>query len=121
MRPESDEVLGAVLRVLTDRPEIERLRVAGHIDNQGSRVFNLGLSDRRARAVVDWLVKRGIDRRRLTAEGHGPDRPIGPNDTPEGQQNNRRVEFHIVTRYGAPPVVCVPGDHRRGTPPGTLR
>jgi outer membrane protein OmpA-like peptidoglycan-associated protein len=96
IRPESDPILRAVLEVLNEQPDIQRLRVEGHTDNRGSVRYNIGLSKRRARAVVDWLVDRGIDRSRLVAEGVGPNRPIANNNSEEGRQLNRRVEFHIV-------------------------
>jgi OOP family OmpA-OmpF porin len=59
----------------------------------------LKLSNRRAAAVVKWLVKKGnIDASRLSAQGYGMDEPIAENDTPEGRQKNRRVQFKIVEK-----------------------
>ncbi len=100
LRPESDGVLRAVLTVLKDHPEIKHVRVEGHTDNRGGVAYNRGLSQRRAAAVVAWLVKQGIKPARLTSEGFGLHRPIDTNDTAEGRQNNRRVEFHIVDNPG---------------------
>ncbi len=100
LRPESGSVLEAVLSVLNKHPEIKKVRVEGHTDNRGSRAYNRGLSQRRAAAVVGWLIKKGVDPSRLTAEGFGLDRPIDTNETSEGRQNNRRVEFHIVDNPG---------------------
>ncbi len=92
---ESEEVLNAVLKVLTDHPEITALRVEGHTDNHGAADFNKTLSEQRAASVVKWLVQHGIDASKLSSEGFGFERPIDTNDTADGRKNNRRVEFHI--------------------------
>jgi len=91
----SDGILNAVLAVLKDHAEITRLRVEGHTDNVGGAAMNKNLSGRRAASVVSWLVQHGVDSHRLASEGFGLERPIDTNATPEGRQNNRRVEFHI--------------------------
>jgi outer membrane protein OmpA-like peptidoglycan-associated protein len=94
--PASDAVLTAVLDVLTQHPDIQHLRIEGHTDNVGAVAMNKALSTRRAASVVAWLVKHGVDAPRLASQGFGMERPIDSNTTPEGRQNNRRVEFHIV-------------------------
>lgn len=96
IRPESTEVLQAVLDVLTGHPELKKLSVEGHTDNRGARGYNVNLSRKRAAAVRTWLVEHGIEASRLSSQGYGPDKPIDDNDTDEGRQNNRRVEFHIT-------------------------
>jgi outer membrane protein OmpA-like peptidoglycan-associated protein len=93
--PSSDTILEAVSRVLTGHPEIKHLRIEGHTDNVGAAGMNKALSGKRAASVVAWLVKHGVERARLSSIGFGMDRPIDSNDTPDGRQNNRRVEFHI--------------------------
>ncbi|HEX3771930.1 MAG TPA: OmpA family protein [Polyangiaceae bacterium] len=93
---ESADVLEAVQKILTDHPEIAKVRVEGHTDNVGAAAMNRALSKHRAESVMKWLVKHGIDASRLTAEGFGPDKPIDDNSTDEGRRNNRRVEFHLV-------------------------
>jgi outer membrane protein OmpA-like peptidoglycan-associated protein len=93
--PESDSLLSAVKKILEDHPEIKSVSVEGHTDNRGSAAYNKGLSQRRAASVVNWLVSRGIDKKRLSSKGLGLEKPIDTNDTDEGRQNNRRVEFHI--------------------------
>jgi outer membrane protein OmpA-like peptidoglycan-associated protein len=95
LRPESDRVLGAVLAVFKDNPDVKHVRVEGHTDNQGNKQRNLMLSKQRAAAVVKWLVDHGVDASRLASEGYGQTKPLSSNDTDEGRQNNRRVEFHI--------------------------
>lgn len=92
---DSEDVLIAVLQVLKDHAEITQIRIEGHTDNKGNAAFNRTLSQQRAASVVSWLVKRGIPASRLEAAGFGPDRPLTTNDTEEGRQQNRRVEFHI--------------------------
>ncbi|HEY6728358.1 MAG TPA: OmpA family protein, partial [Polyangiaceae bacterium] len=98
IRPESDGILQAVADVLQAHPEIERVAVDGHTDNRGGALLNRNLSKGRAAAVVKWLVDHGIDASRLESRGFGPDKPRESNDTEEGRQNNRRVEFQILKR-----------------------
>jgi OOP family OmpA-OmpF porin len=93
--PSSDAVLSAVLEVLTHHEEIGHLRVEGHTDSVGGAAMNKALSGRRAASVVAWLIRHGVEASRLSSEGFGMDRPIDTNETAEGRQNNRRVEFHI--------------------------
>ncbi|WP_437782855.1 OmpA family protein [Sorangium sp. So ce1097] len=98
IEPESFELLSEVAAVLEEHPEIARVAVDGHTDNQGPDQANLRLSQRRALAVVAWLTAHGIDARRLEARGFGPRRPIADNRTGEGRARNRRVEFQIRKR-----------------------
>jgi outer membrane protein OmpA-like peptidoglycan-associated protein len=110
IRPESDRVLQAVLKILTEHKEITLISVEGHTDNRGTRELNTGLSRDRAASVVQWLVYHGISRDRLTSAGFGPDRPIADNNTEAGRQKNRRVEFHInPLNTNAAPLGPVPG------------
>ncbi len=96
IRSDSTPILEAVRQILEENKQIEQLRVEGHTDNRGSAQLNARLSAERAAAVVEWLVEHGIDRSRLVSAGFGPQRPMETNDTEEGRQANRRVEFHIV-------------------------
>ncbi|WP_438027884.1 OmpA family protein [Sorangium sp. So ce233] len=98
IEPESFELLSEVAAVLEEHPEIARVAVDGHTDNQGADQANLRLSQRRALAVVAWLTAHGIDARRLEARGFGARRPIADNRTREGRARNRRVEFQIRKR-----------------------
>jgi OOP family OmpA-OmpF porin len=95
--PESEEVLSAVLQVLSQHLEVNAIRIEGHTDNRGGKKLNTKLSKSRAQSVVDWLVRHGISASRLSSEGVGPERPIDTNETEEGRKNNRRVEFHVAT------------------------
>lgn len=67
--------------------------IYGHTDNMGSATYNQKLSENRARAVVNYLVEKGINPERLTARGFGESKPTATNDTQEGRQKNRRVEI----------------------------
>jgi outer membrane protein OmpA-like peptidoglycan-associated protein len=69
-----------------------RIQISGHTDNVGRRKANKRLSQRRANAVRDYIVSKGIDASRLEAVGYGDSKPIAPNDTGEGRQKNRRIE-----------------------------
>lgn len=93
---ESLAVLDEVAGVLEEHPEFDEIRIEGHTDDQGAREFNLELSEQRAESVRDYLVEQGVDDQRLTTVGVGPDEPIADNDTEQGREQNRRVEFHIV-------------------------
>jgi outer membrane protein OmpA-like peptidoglycan-associated protein len=95
LRPESEPVLRDVAAVLLAHPEITRVWVEGHTDGAGEAARNALLSEQRARAVLRWLVRRGVALDRLQARGLGPTRPIGSNRTPEGRAANRRVEFRV--------------------------
>jgi len=95
---ESEGVLTAVVELLVQHPEIERLNVEGHTDKSGSARANLKLSRERAGSVVAWLVRHGISARRLTSEGFGSSVPVDTNDTEQGRANNRRLELRIMRR-----------------------
>jgi len=69
------------------------IRIEGHTDNIGSMEYNIDLSQKRAQAVKDYLVGKGIDESRVSTVGFGYERPIAPNDTEEGRSLNRRAEI----------------------------
>jgi OmpA-OmpF porin, OOP family len=98
LEDESGPILRAVADVLQKHTEIARVRVEGHTDNKGGRAHNKKLSQKRAAAVVRWLTAHGVDPGRLEPAGFGQDRPKADNKTTDGRQQNRRVEFHIVTQ-----------------------
>lgn len=98
IRPESKDGLAAAAKIMNDNPGI-KVEIAGHTDNTGSDEYNLELSKRRAQAVVDYLVtKHGVDRSLLMAKGYGEAKPVATNDTDEGRQLNRRVEFKVLEK-----------------------
>ena len=84
--------LDAVLKVLKMNPSL-KIRIEGNTDNIGTAKYNMGLSDRRAKSVQEYLVKSGINKNRLSTVGYGFSRPIATNITPEGRALNRRVEL----------------------------
>ncbi len=96
IQPLSYSLLDEVAQVINDHPALGRIRIEGHTDADGSEAYNLKLSQRRAQAVLDYLVGAGVDPSRLEAVGYGESRPIDTNKTPEGKANNRRVEFTIL-------------------------
>lgn len=71
------------------------IEVAGHTDTSGDEAANQALSEKRAQAVVDYLVKAGLPRERLTAVGYGGSQPIASNETDDGKAQNRRIEFTV--------------------------
>lgn len=95
-------LLDEVFRILNENPQVNLIRIEGHTDNVGTRAYNAGLSDRRAKSVTAYLVKKGIDKKRFIAKGYGFDFPIDTNSTQEGRDKNRRVEFNILEIDGKP-------------------
>ena len=93
--PQSFVELDRLYKLLVDVPTI-KIEISGHTDNKGSATYNQGLSERRAKAVVDYLVAKGIPLERLTYAGYGLTQPIATNDTEEGRALNRRTEFKII-------------------------
>jgi outer membrane protein OmpA-like peptidoglycan-associated protein len=73
------------------------IQISGHTDAKGSDAYNQRLSENRAKAVVDYLVSKGVDGKRLQYKGYGKSMPLETNDTEEGRAKNRRVEFKIIS------------------------
>ncbi|QDG52533.1 hypothetical protein FIV42_17865 [Persicimonas caeni] len=96
LKSESFPLLDNVAKVLEAHPEIERVEVAGHTDERGTGEFNADLSQKRAEAVVAYLVDKGVDKDRLVAKGYGETQPRQDGNTDEARQANRRVEFTIL-------------------------
>ena len=87
--------LDRLLGILKDNP-LMRIEISGHTDNTGSLALNSKLSEDRAKAVVEYLIQKGVDQGRLEFKGFGPQQPIADNKTAEGRARNRRVEFKIL-------------------------
>ncbi|MFH0759113.1 MAG: OmpA family protein [Bacteroidota bacterium] len=96
LRPESFDALDQVFRFLENNPEM-KLEISGHTDNTGSLRINQKLSKERAKSVVDYLVGRGIPDGMLVYEGYADTQPVATNDTPGGREQNRRVEFKVLS------------------------
>ncbi len=92
IRPSAHSQLKAVVRIMKNNPPL-RLEIQGHTDNVGAASLNKRLSEKRALAVLRYLVKEGIDLDRLQSVGYGPDHPIASNATAKGRNLNRRVEL----------------------------
>jgi OOP family OmpA-OmpF porin len=88
-------VLNKVAKALKDDGKMA-LRLHGHTDWIGTEEYNLTLSQNRANAVKDYLVKKGVRANRLETVGHGECCPVAPNTTDEGRFKNRRVEFERI-------------------------
>ncbi len=92
---DSAPLLDSVADIITRCPGL-KIEVSGHTDADGSPAANQYLSQQRAKAVVRYLVKKGLAADRFTATGYGEDKPIFDNDTPEHKSRNRRIEFALV-------------------------
>lgn len=97
--PESEPSLNDLYSFLNENPTV-KIMITGHTDNVGSDRSNQILSEGRATSVRRELVKMGISPDRVEAEGKGASEPVDTNDTEEGRQNNRRVEFTILSTGG---------------------
>lgn len=97
LRDESKAELERLYDIMKDNPEI-RVEISGHTDNVGSASYNKKLSKARAKAVVDYLVEKGIEENRMEYAGYGFEKPIATNETEEGRQKNRRTEFKIISK-----------------------
>ncbi len=96
LRTESYKELNSISEFLTQNPDIHIL-ITGHTDNIGSESFNMKLSEDRAKAVFEYLYKKGISVKRMGFRGMGSTMPVSDNDTEKGRQLNRRVEIEFFT------------------------
>jgi len=101
IEPTSDEILSQAVAALEASRAVQ-VTVVGHTDSVGTEDYNVHLSDRRANAVVQYLVAHGIAATRLSAEGRGEREPVQANDTAAGRFENRRVELHVTGAAKAP-------------------
>jgi outer membrane protein OmpA-like peptidoglycan-associated protein len=93
---ESTKRLESLATLLKERPAIERISIDGFTDSSGQAAKNQSLSERRAKAVENFLISKGIEPGRLESHGYGALRPLVDNATPEGRALNRRVEFVVL-------------------------
>ena len=98
IEPDSASLLEEIADVLKNRQEIAKVEIQGHTDNTGSPVYNTRLSQQRADAVRDALVKLGVDGSRMDAKGYGQDKPLVPNVSPANRARNRRVQLMITQK-----------------------
>jgi OOP family OmpA-OmpF porin len=92
IKPSQYPILDDVVRILKRNPSL-RIEIQGHTDNRGAAEYNRKLSEKRAQAVMEYLLKKGISSARLTAAGYGFSRPVATNTTAAGRAKNRRVEL----------------------------
>jgi outer membrane protein OmpA-like peptidoglycan-associated protein len=92
LKPGADLVIGRLATYLNSNPQT-KIMIEGHTDSRGSDAYNEDLSERRARAVADALTARGVSPDSVRTLGRGKAYPVATNDTPEGRQQNRRVEI----------------------------
>jgi len=94
------DILIPAADALKGQPDL-KVELAGHTDSVGSEAYNQQLSQRRAESVRNYLLDLGVDPDQLTAVGYGESRPIRSNDTEQGRERNRRVEFNVVSERDA--------------------
>ncbi|MDO8519239.1 MAG: OmpA family protein, partial [Deltaproteobacteria bacterium] len=96
IHPRSFQTLEEVAVILKNHPEIRKIVIEGHTDSRAPDDFNMKLSERRARAGYDYLVKKGVESKRLHWVGYGETRPIAENDTEDNRAKNRRTVIRIL-------------------------
>ena len=96
LKLEGKRMVDEAIKVMKDKPTLQ-VSVEGHTDSVGSDAYNKKLSERRAKAVRDYMVSQGIDASRITTHGFGKSKPVASNETAEGRAENRRVEVVINT------------------------
>ncbi len=95
LKPESVTELNKLLEILKKNEDL-RIELGGHTDSDGNDEHNLQLSDDRAKAVVNWLIEKGVDKEKLQYKGYGESKPRVENDTPQNKALNRRTEVIIL-------------------------
>ena len=96
IKVESNDLLNEVADIIKKYPTLKKIAIEGHTDGDGSAKYNKKLSQKRADSVKKFLVAAGVEGERLEATGYGEDKPIADNDSDEGKEKNRRVEFNIL-------------------------
>ena len=97
IRKGSNKLLDEAVKVLTEYKDL-RVLITGFTDDVGERQANIDLSEARANSVKAYLVSKGIEDGRIETHGAGPDNPIADNKTDKGRQQNRRIEFKLITK-----------------------
>ncbi|HET7824397.1 MAG TPA: OmpA family protein [Anaeromyxobacter sp.] len=96
IKPASFSLLDEAASVLKEHPDVKKVVVEGHTDDRGEAAFNQKLSEGRAKAVLEYLVGKGVAAERLQAKGFGETKPVADNKTAQGREANRRVELMIA-------------------------
>lgn len=95
IRLEHNDFLNRMIKVVKGHSDL-RVMVIGHTDSDGTDGYNVGLSERRAKAIIDYFVAHGLEKDRLKFDFKGEKVPIDTNSTSEGKQRNRRVDFKFI-------------------------
>lgn len=95
IRPEHMAFLDRLIKVVKGHSDL-RVKVTGHTDSRGTDAYNDTLSQNRAKAIIDYFVAHGLSADRLEFEFKGESQPVDTNNTPEGRQRNRRVDFSFI-------------------------
>lgn len=95
LKPTSEVELDKLVDFLVKNPVL-KIELGGHTDDQGETTYNQKLSENRAKAVLDYLVNKGIDASRLSAFGYGESKPMATNSDEQGRAQNRRTEFKVL-------------------------
>jgi OOP family OmpA-OmpF porin len=97
IKPQYYDFLNENVAVLQKNPTI-KIKIMGHTDSIGSDEYNQALSERRAKAIEDYFISKGVDPNRIFSQGFGESKPVASNDTPEGRSKNRRIEIGVTRR-----------------------
>ena len=97
LRPESSPELDRITLTFNENPKLI-MEIGGHTDNVGGDEPNKKLSQDRADSVREYLIGKGIEPDRVQTKGYGESKPVASNETEEGRQTNRRVEFKILKK-----------------------
>jgi outer membrane protein OmpA-like peptidoglycan-associated protein len=97
LKPESIIELDKVVELLAENPTL-RIEIDGHTDATGTAAANMALSNNRAKAVVNYLLSKGVALRRLVAKGFGSTQPVADNNTEAGRAQNRRTELKVLAK-----------------------
>lgn len=92
IRSDMHPILDSAVSILTQNPDL-KVEIQGHTDDRGKKAYNDFLSKKRAKAVMEYLIKKGIPPHRLSSAGFGPSKPVASNMTSPGRAQNRRVEL----------------------------
>lgn len=95
LKEKSITELEKVVQFMRENPVI-RVEIGGHTDNTGNATYNVQLSEKRAGAVYQYIIDKGIEPKRLISKGYGSSKPLTGNDTAEGRQQNRRIDFKVL-------------------------
>jgi outer membrane protein OmpA-like peptidoglycan-associated protein len=95
LKPESSTELDNIVELLKENPSL-KIQINGHTDNVGKPADNLKLSNNRANAVIQYLIGKGVDAKRLSSKGWGETQPLADNSSEHGRAQNRRTEMKVV-------------------------